>query len=962
MQLLYRAPIGLVQTTLDGEITMINPMSAQLLMPLAPDGNLDNLFTVLAPAAPHLSALAAAALKPGEVICEGLHVALRSAAAAGGATTMLAVRLVRLDEDTLLASLSDITQSVRQQQQRLAENWHDATRIDNLTTLPNRTVVLERIDAALRTAQHDSAQPFAVLFINVDRFDSINVTRGQGAGDELLRLVAGRLNTTVRTRDAVGRARSVDGTRSSAFGSTISATDTPGQADAGPNGSGAAEAPARPENTAARLSGDEFVVLLEGLRSADDASLVAQRLCDALRRPYDLGGQPVHSSASIGVVLLEHSQADADTLLQDASLAMREAKRAGGACFRVFDPVLKERAWRRGSLEAELRRALNAEQLFVVYQPIVDMAHGGVSGMEALVRWRHPERGTVSPVEFIEIAEESGLIGALGEFVLNQACLQHAAWQRTLGDLAPSMMSVNVSRAQLSDPRITAQVSLALKSSGLPAACLQLEVTESLAAQDELIQARLRELKLLGVTLALDDFGTGYSSLSSLHLLPIDVVKIDRSFVNQVESSAHHRVLVEATVRVARSLAMSTVAEGVETPGQAAVLKALDCDKGQGYLFARPMSGDEATRWLVGAGAREAIRQCSAPDSPPDSAAMAPQPGAASLAARLLQCLEQTQIGVALFDPAERLAYANASYRQSYGDTPEQSPTWEDLMRRAHQQQRGLLIQTDDIDAWLAQTRKRYRQEPRRVFESDLVDGRWMRVTEETAADGWQLCLATDVTSLKAKEADLRQARDAAVVTSNTDPLTGLPNRRRVFECMGLLLAEAAELRLPMVAVVIDLDRFKAINDLHGHAVGDEVLVDFAITLTGGLRSRDLVGRIGGEEFLMVLMNTGADGALRVLGDLRRVVQQAARLQRWPSLRVDFSAGFAEAQPGDTVDTLWQRADAGLLQAKGAGRSREIFVPTVVPTTAAITVPTTVPTPVAITVATTAALPVAMQG
>ena len=938
MHLLYQAPIGLVQTTLDGEITMINPMSAQLLMPLAPDGNLDNLFTVLAPAAPHLRELAAAALKPGDVICEGLHVALRSASTASSATTTLAVRLVRLDEDTLLASLSDITQSVRQQQQRLAENWHDATRIDSLTSLPNRTVVLERIDAALRTAQLDSAQPFAVLFINVDRFDSINVTRGQAAGDELLRLVAGRLNTAVRTRDAVGRARSVDGTRSSAFASTPSATDTPGQADTGQKGSDAPEAPARPENTAARLSGDEFVVLLEGLRSADDASLVAQRLCDALRRPYDLGGQPVHSSASIGVVLLEHSQGDADTLLQDASLAMREAKRAGGACFRVFDPILKERAWRRGSLEAELRRALNAEQLFVVYQPIVDMAHGGVSGMEALVRWRHPERGTVSPVEFIEIAEESGLIGALGEFVLNQACLQHVAWQRTLGDLAPRMMSVNVSRAQLSDPRITAQVRLALKSSGLPAACLQLEVTESLAAQDQLIQARLRELKLLGVTLALDDFGTGYSSLSSLHLLPIDVVKIDRSFVNQVESSAHHRVLVEATVRVARSLAMSTVAEGVETPGQAAVLKALDCDKGQGYFFARPMSGDEATRWLVGAGARVAARQCSAPDSVPDSAVMAPQAGAASLAERLLQCLEQTQVGVALFDPEERLAYANTSYRQSYGDTLQQSPTWEDFMRRAHHQHRGLLIQTDDIDAWLAQARKRYRQEPRRVFESDLVDGRWMRVTEETAANGWQLCLTTDVTSLKAKEADLRQAKDAAVVTSTTDPLTGLANRRRVFECMGLLLAEATELRLPMVAIVIDLDRFKAINDLHGHAAGDEVLVDFAITLAGGLRPRDLVGRIGGEEFLVVLMNTGAEGAQRVLGDLRRAVQQAARLQRWPSLRVDFSAGFAEAQPGDTVDTLWQRADAGLLQAKGAGRSREIFVPTIVPTT----VPTTV--------------------
>ena len=629
MQLLYQAPIGLVQTALDGAITMINPMSAQLLMPLVADGNLDNLFTVLAPVAPQLRELAALPSKPGDVICEGLHVTLRGGAAAGSATTTLAVRLVRLDELALVASLSDITQSVRQQQQRMAEHWRDATRIDNLTALPNRAVVLERIDAALRTAQHDAAHPFAVLFINVDRFDRINVTRGQGAGDELLRLVAGRLNTAVRTRDAVGRAS---------------------QADTRPDGSAASHPPARPANTAARLSGDEFVVLLEGLRSADDASGVAQRLCDALRKPYALGGESVHSSASIGVVLGEHSQGDADTLLQDASLAMREAKRAGGACFRVFDPVLKERAWRRGSLEAELRQALGAEQLFVVYQPIVDIAHGGVSGMEALVCWRHPDRGTVPPVEFIEIAEECGLIGALGEYVLNQACLQAVAWQRTLGGRAPRMMSVNVSRAQLSDPGIAAQVHRALQSSGLQAACLQLEVTESLAAQDQLIQARLRELKALGVTLALDDFGTGYSSLSSLHLLPIDVVKIDRSFVNQVESSAHHRVLVEATVRVARSLAMSTVAEGVETPGQAAVLKALACDKGQGYLYARPMPGAEATRWLAGIGA--GAWAGAAPTSFSAGAApVATQVPALSMANRVLQSLEPTQAAVPLFDP-----------------------------------------------------------------------------------------------------------------------------------------------------------------------------------------------------------------------------------------------------------------------------------------------------------------------
>jgi len=307
------------------------------------------------------------------------------------------------------------------------------------------------------------------------------------------------------------------------------------------------------------------------------------------------------------------------------------------------------------------------------------------------------------------------------------------AWQRTLGDQAPGLMSVNVSRAQLADPGIVAQVRSALQSSGLPAACLQLEVTESLAAQDQLIQSRLRELKALGVTLALDDFGTGYSSLSSLHLLPIDVVKIDRSFVNQVESSAHHRVLVEATVRVARSLGMRTVAEGVETAGQAAVLRALACDKGQGYLYARPMPSDEATRWLTDAATSRTANRAL------QGVTKSPAEDDASVAARVLQSLEHTQLAVALFDPDERLVYANPAYRDSYDVPAQDAPTWEAIMRHAHQAQRGLLIQTADIDVWLAQVRQRYRRQPRRVFESDLVDGRWMRVTEETAADGWQL-------------------------------------------------------------------------------------------------------------------------------------------------------------------------------------------------------------------------------
>jgi EAL domain-containing protein (putative c-di-GMP-specific phosphodiesterase class I) len=259
---------------------------------------------------------------------------------------------------------------------------------------------------------------------------------------------------------------------------------------------------------------------------------------------------------------------------------------------------MKSHARERACLETELRLAINEGQLRVVYQPITHLGDFSVAGVEALVRWQHPQRGVVSPTEFIGVAEETGLIAPLGAYVLQAACQQFAAWQRQLGERAPQILSVNLSRAQLVEATLIDEVRHALRSSGLLPRHLQLEITESLAAENPLIQGRLHELKGLGVTLALDDFGTGYSSLASLHLWPVDVIKIDRSFVSQVTTSAHHRVLVEATVLVARSLGMGTVAEGVETAEQAAVLRALQCDKGQRYFYAKPLAAEALTHWL----------------------------------------------------------------------------------------------------------------------------------------------------------------------------------------------------------------------------------------------------------------------------------------------------------------------------------------------------------------------------
>jgi EAL domain-containing protein (putative c-di-GMP-specific phosphodiesterase class I) len=331
---------------------------------------------------------------------------------------------------------------------------------------------------------------------------------------------------------------------------------------------------------------------------------IAQRLFRAVTQPYGVKDREIHCNVSMGIVLRPQMKSDPEAVLQDANTAMVEAKRAGGARYVIFEPAMQERAARRNAIESELRRAVVEEELFVVYQPVVylqgnDPARDRAAGVEALVRWRHPIRGIVPPYEFIAVAEECGLIGVIGDYVLEKACRQFVQWRKDFGPRAPRLLAVNLSRLQLNQPGFIASVAHILGRSGMLPDDLQLEITESLAAQDESVRERLQELKSLGLTLALDDFGTGYSSLSSLHQLPVDTIKIDRSFVSEAVTSAHHRVLIEATVRVAKSLNMGTVAEGIETPAQADVVRALGCAKGQGYLFSKPLIAADLITWLM---------------------------------------------------------------------------------------------------------------------------------------------------------------------------------------------------------------------------------------------------------------------------------------------------------------------------------------------------------------------------
>jgi diguanylate cyclase (GGDEF)-like protein/PAS domain S-box-containing protein len=445
-------------------------------------------------------------------------------------------------------------------QKELEERLRQAAQTDSLTQLPNRSELLSRIHSAIQRARQHPGYYFAVLFMDFDRFKQINDTLGHGVGDELLRQIARRLQDSLRPSDAFVHA--------SGF-----------------------------SQMAARIGGDEFVVLLDNMRCDQDAQVVAARLLDVLSGTYEIGSNRINSSASIGVVTTEHMAEDADSVLRDADIAMYEAKREGRGRYVMFDPSMRKRLRDDVSLENDLRQALEQGQLYVMYQPLIDLRSGVLTGLEALVRWNHPQRGPVSPVIFVPIAEANGMIDALGRFVLRTACEEFMRLQARLGEQAPATVSVNLSRAQLRQADLVAGIAETLRTTGLQPQQLILEVTESLAAQDEMAKGVLNQIRALGVALSLDDFGTGYSSLSCLHELPVDVVKIDQSFVAQALSSDYHRVMIEATIRMAQTLGLGTVAEGIETEAQEALMKVLGCGKGQGYLYSPPLTADALVQW-----------------------------------------------------------------------------------------------------------------------------------------------------------------------------------------------------------------------------------------------------------------------------------------------------------------------------------------------------------------------------
>jgi diguanylate cyclase (GGDEF)-like protein/PAS domain S-box-containing protein len=495
-------------------------------------------------------------------------VALADAGAAAGATVAIAARgevwgvlgahsraprRFAADEADFLGAVANVISSAVDRNIVEAEVRHRALH-DPLTGLPNRALALDRLEGALARRRRDG-RAVAVLLADLDQFKLVNDSLGHAAGDDLLVALAPRLHDAVR-----------------------------------------------PSDTVARLGGDEFLVVCEQLDGPHEAIRVAERVAQAINQPIVLSSSEHFVTASIGIAVAESADAVPEDLLRDADAAMYRAKERGRGRFELFDDLLRKRVLLRLRTESELRRGIAKDELRVVYQPVVELAGGTVTALEALVRWQHPQRGLLDPVDFIPVAEDSGLIAALGDWVLTAACRDGAEWQRRFPRPEPLLVCVNASPRQLANAAFPARVADVMGRHGLAPGSLALEITESVLMEEAhapvTVLASLREY---GLRLMLDDFGTGYSSLGYLKRFPLDVLKIDRSFIAGLGRDEEDSAIVAAIVQMARTLGLTVVAEGVERPEQLERLRELDCDRVQGRLIAEPMPAADVDRLMESA-------------------------------------------------------------------------------------------------------------------------------------------------------------------------------------------------------------------------------------------------------------------------------------------------------------------------------------------------------------------------
>lgn len=434
-------------------------------------------------------------------------------------------------------------------QRKQAELYYLA-HYDQLTRIPNRMLMNDRLHMACREAKRNGTQ-VGLMFVDLDRFKQINDTMGHGFGDLLLQAVAERLESCIRCNDTV-----------------------------------------------ARLGGDEFAVLLVNMPNAREAEITARRIVDYFRLPFSILEREIFITASLGIAIYPLDEEESNNLLAKADAAMYEAKQSGRNAFRTYAPGLAMGLMDHLSLESDLRHAVARNELVLHYQPQVSVASGRTIGVEALIRWQHPQRGLLSPAAFIRIAEESGLIIDIGNWVLREACRQQRAW--ALSHTLSLRMAINISAVQFRRKNFTENVRRIIKETGIDPCYIELELTENNAMHhaDDVLNT-LRELKRIGVKLAIDDFGTGFSNLSYLQRFPIDRLKIDQSFIRGIENLPANKSIVQAIVSLAKSLSLETVAEGVETEAEYDLTRASACDEIQGYFHARPMPAEDLLVWLT---------------------------------------------------------------------------------------------------------------------------------------------------------------------------------------------------------------------------------------------------------------------------------------------------------------------------------------------------------------------------
>ena len=465
---------------------------------------------------------------------------------ATGAVTPIQDEMKRLDGFAIV--MHDNTE------RRMAEerSAHDAAH-DSLTGLPNRAFFIDHLKRAIARSKRHPDYMFAVLFLDLDRFKNINDSLGHVIADQMLVEIGRKL-----------------------------------------------EAALRPEDMVARFGGDEFVILLDDIKEFRDATRVATRIHVELASPFNIGGNEVFTSTSIGIALSVHGYDKPEDCLRDADTAMYRAKALGKARHEIFDKSMHDRAVTLLDLETDLRRAVERREFLVHYQPIVALETSRISGFEALLRWQHPARGLVFPTEFISVAEETGLIVPIGQWILGEACRQTRIWQEQIGAQKPLAISVNLSSKQFLQPDLVERINQMLLKTGFDPRSLKLEITESVVMENAgEATARIRQLRDLGVELYLDDFGTGYSSLSYLHRFPVDTLKIDRSFISRMGARDKDSEIVRTIVELAHNLHMEVIAEGVETEEQLSHLKALQCEYGQGYYFSKPLDAKSAERLIT---------------------------------------------------------------------------------------------------------------------------------------------------------------------------------------------------------------------------------------------------------------------------------------------------------------------------------------------------------------------------